>query len=109
MQPTSILVALATAFSVVQGGSVGVDLFHDGDCKDQFKAITVQGYTCATPSPGWSSMRVNKIDTVSGVLTAYTRNNCGEPTAGSHGYDIKPLGACLKNFGFTANAVSLQD
>lgn len=109
MMFTSFITAMATLVSFAQAGSVGVDLFHDGNCQDQFKAITVYGETCYTGSSvGWSSMRVNKYDTLGGELTAYTKNNCGNPLAGSHGYTVS-LGACLKDFGFVANAVGLQD
>ncbi|PNP43369.1 hypothetical protein TGAMA5MH_04826 [Trichoderma gamsii] len=109
MKFTSFVTTMTTLTSFAQAGSVGVDLFHDGNCQDQFKAITVYGETCYTGSSvGWSSMRVNKYDTLGGELTAYTKNNCGDPLAGSHGYTVS-LGACLKDFGFVANAVGLQD
>lgn len=104
-----ITLTLATAFmyAKVQAGSVGIDLFHDGNCQDQFQSITVQGYTCYVTNPGFSSMRVNARSST-GSVTAFTRSNCGEPTAGSHGYN-SDVGPCLKDFGFVGNAINYLD
>ncbi|KAL6898424.1 hypothetical protein GGI43DRAFT_407687 [Trichoderma evansii] len=51
MKLTLFIATVTTLFASAQAGSVGVDLFHDGNCQDQFKAITVYGETCATPPP----------------------------------------------------------
>ncbi|KAL1599523.1 hypothetical protein SLS60_007326 [Paraconiothyrium brasiliense] len=68
-----------------------MDIFSDGYCQNQIGAITVQLSGCTGTNPGFSSMRVNgRYDGAKeGTITAFTQNNCGCPTCGSHGYDFK--------------------
>ncbi|KAF4968457.1 hypothetical protein FSARC_4151 [Fusarium sarcochroum] len=98
----------ALAFLAVLGTSnadATVEMFSDGDCQNSLGTIDVWEATCASPSPGFSSMKVTG-GTTRGIITAYTQNNCGCPTCGSHGYN--PGTQCLKDFGFVANAIGLS-
>lgn len=83
---------------------ISVDLYSDGDCQDFLASYTVTFASCFADSPvGWSSM-IATTGGVGGTVTAYSHNDCGCPTCGSHGYDVVE-NACLKDFGFVANAV----
>lgn len=85
---------------------ITVNIYSDGDCQDLLATETVGFSTCFTGSSvGWSSMMITGDDGIDGgTLTAYTKNNCGCPTCGSHGYDVY-ANLCLKDFGFVANAM----
>ncbi|KAL1884952.1 hypothetical protein Plec18167_001609 [Paecilomyces lecythidis] len=92
-------------------GDAEVALFSDGECANYIKTITVRKNSCFTGSDvGWSSMQLvataADFHITQGTLTAYTKNDCGCPTCGSHGYSYTDLG-CLKDFGMVANAVGL--
>ncbi|GAD98754.1 hypothetical protein PVAR5_7455 [Paecilomyces variotii No. 5] len=101
-----------TDFSVeLAEGDAEVALFSDGECANYLKTVTVRKNSCFTGSDvGWSSMQIvaasANFHITQGTLTAYTKNDCGCPTCGSHGYSFTDLG-CLKDFDMVANAVGL--
>lgn len=112
MQLTTYIAALATLAlgATAQPGLgqvVGITLYSDPNCQNQVNAISVGSESCSSPSPGFSSMKINKLPEQGyggGTLTAYTKNDCGCPTCGSDGYHDEDTG-CLKDFGFVANAL----
>lgn len=101
---TFITAAIAALGLASQAHALTYELFTDGNCEHKLKDLTIDPATCATPSPGWSSMKL-----VGGgeskVLTTFVANNCAA-SSGSKGFSAQDKG-CLKNFGFVANAASL--
>ncbi|KAF2161021.1 hypothetical protein M409DRAFT_28628 [Zasmidium cellare ATCC 36951] len=91
-----------------------VSLYQDTACQTPVVGsgnTVVDGDTCDTGpfETGWSSAQVvNAADLPSeGTITFYTKNNCGCPSCGSHGYAAQDSG-CLTDFGFSANAVGFD-
>lgn len=88
------------------GGPLGVNIYSDSNCQDQIDAVTIDQDTCYQRGSGFGSMSIN-ANTMYGTWTAYTQDNCGCPTCGSHGYDAGQMG-CAANFGFVANAIGYE-
>lgn len=73
-----------------------------GFARDQFVRVG----SCATPSPGFSSVRIREKKGQVLKVTVYTRGDCGCPTCGSHGYN-PDAGQCLEFPEFVGNAIGV--
>ncbi|KAF4968456.1 hypothetical protein FSARC_4150 [Fusarium sarcochroum] len=105
---TKTALVMAMAMALIAKADVTFDLFSDGNCQNKIGERTVYAGTCASTNPGFSSMKPTWASIGSGsTATAYTQNNCGCPTCGSHGYNPH-VDECLKDFGFVANAIGLS-
>lgn len=104
------LIALA-AFATAEHVDATVSLYQDTACATPVpgSGFTVVDFDTCDTGPfqtGWSSAKVTNAGDLSqdGTITFYTKNDCGCPTCGSHGYTSNDSG-CLTDFGFTANAI----
>ncbi|EMR68714.1 hypothetical protein MGN70_006948 [Eutypa lata] len=99
---TAVLAALGLA---AQAYGVTYELFTDANCQNKLTDLVIDPVSCATPSPGWSSMKLLGPGD-DRTVTVYSVNNCGTPSAGSQQY-AADYADCLGNFGFVANAAGL--
>ena len=90
--------------------SVTMNLYSDNNCQTLIPGDGTTSVTSGTcdenVSTGWSSALITDNGGDNGdTLTFYTANNCAAGGS-NHGYSSGNF-ACLKNFGFVANAVGL--
>ncbi len=105
----SLVVLAALAITGAQA-DVTMTLYQDNDCQTPVPGsgqTTVNSGTCdSNVATGWSSAKItDNRGSPAGTLTFYNRNNCAVQQP-SHGYSSANM-ACLRDFGFVANAVGL--
>ncbi|GAD96970.1 hypothetical protein PVAR5_5638 [Paecilomyces variotii No. 5] len=105
MKISTTVVATLMALLGSATAELHVEIFSDGNCQNSLGQVITLGL-CNQTHPGFSSMKIvrDKGSPTVGTVTAYTQNNCGCPTCGSHGYDVNDNG-CLRDFGFVGNAI----
>jgi hypothetical protein len=102
-----------TAVLEARQNIVGLELllYSDRGCSGTSWSRRVNIGSCAPTNPGFSSVRiVTKYENLFGgpsVVTIFTRNDCGCPTCGSHGFNTDP-GQCLEFPEFVGNAISVR-
>ncbi|KAK4448013.1 hypothetical protein QBC34DRAFT_466169 [Podospora aff. communis PSN243] len=102
----------ATAVLEARQERAGLELllFSGRHCEGESWGRRVHIGTCAPTNPGFSSVKIlKKYENQFGgpnVVTIYTRNDCGCPTCGSHGYNTH-AGQCLEFPEFVGNAIGV--
>lgn len=98
---------LLTSLAAPILADVTVTTYSDGNCGSAIDSYNINSATCK-PLGGFSSMKLTYSGKNAGTITSYSKNDCGCPTCGSHGYSAGNFD-CLNNFGFgAANAIGLS-
>ncbi|RFU80889.1 hypothetical protein TARUN_1322 [Trichoderma arundinaceum] len=103
--------SIGTALLERDIAGLDVTFYENPGCGGKARDQRVNIGSCATPAPGFSSVKIRtKYPNAAGgpfKATIYSKNNCGCPTCGSHGYNADP-GACLTDIGFVGNALGVS-
>lgn len=112
MLPRTSHILLLATISTVRAGTFGYDIFSDANCEHKIGDGEIGDYSCSKTT-GFGSMKWNGKGSYNGypksdvtVVTLYTRNDCGCPTCGSHGYSGHGRG-CFGGNDFASNAIGL--